>query len=101
MTTMVFTRGRPAPPLPLNLYQSKPNHVWEVPRSRRNVGGYERIARLGLGTAAAIGAFTATTPWLAGALAVAGLAGLTTGISGFCPITRKFGWDTYHGGMSP
>jgi hypothetical protein len=81
-----------------NLYQSEANHVWEVPRGRRNVGGYERVARLGIGTAGAIAAFSAINPVAQAAFAVLGLMGLTTGISGYCPITRSVGWDTYHGG---
>lgn len=79
-----------------NLYESEKAHMWEAPRGRRNVGGYERALRLGLGSAATVGAFAAAAPITAGVLAVTGLAGLTTGISGYCPMSRKLGRDTYH-----
>ena len=65
-------------------------------RSNRNVGGWERAARLFLGAAALGAALTAGPIWLRVVLAIAGAVGLFTSISAFCPINRALGRDTYH-----
>ena len=52
-----------------------------------NEGGFDRLARILVGIA--ILAFVPRTPW-----AWLGLLPLLTGIVGFCPVYRLFGWST-------
>lgn len=81
---------------PPNLYEKGHDHAWEVARMRRNVGGRDRALRLGVGGAAAITALTADGPIMTAVLALIGLAALATGATGYCPVSRALGRDTYH-----
>jgi hypothetical protein len=67
-------------------------------RSNRNVGGWERAARMFLGAAALGAALTAGPIWLRVILAIAGATGLLTSVGAYCPINRALGRDTYHHG---
>jgi hypothetical protein len=62
----------------------------------RNVGSKERYARLVL-SAAAGAAAARTSGWPRKALGTIAAAGLTTGISGYCPINQAVGRDSLHG----
>lgn len=57
---------------------------------RRNVGPIERYARLAGGIAAGIAASRAQG-WQRAALSTIAAAGLTTGVSRYCPINQAFG----------
>ena len=74
---------------------ARSEHDWLHP-ARRNVGGWERGARLFLG-AASLGAAAATgSLWLAVPLALIGAGGLVTSVGAYCPINRRLGHDSYH-----
>lgn len=64
--------------------------------SDRNVGGWERAARLFLGAVAVAIAFTAGPIWVRVLLAFAGAAGMSTSVVAYCPINRAAGRDSYH-----
>ena len=72
-------------------------HAWEVPVAFRNVGGYERGARLIIGAAAAIG-MTRVEDSLFALVALCAVAaiGLLTGTLAYCPINRAAGRDSFH-----
>ena len=64
-------------------------------RHTRNVGDWERGARLFIGTAA-MGLAATPGPILLKALfAVLGVAGLITASTGYCPLNHAAGRDTY------
>lgn len=69
----------------------------EALESARNVGKQERAWRLGLGLAAGAAAVGVAVPWARAVLAAASLAGLGTAASGYCPINKAVGRDSYHG----
>lgn len=62
----------------------------------QNVGGPERVGRIVLGTAAAVAALMTGVPWVKALLTVAGVTGLATGVSGYCPVNKAAGRDSYH-----
>ena len=67
-------------------------------RSNRNVGGWERAARLFLGSALLAVAFTAGPAWVRAILAVLGTVGILTSVAAYCPLNRALGRDSYHHG---
>jgi hypothetical protein len=69
-----------------------------LPRSDRNVGAWERAARLFFGSLALGVTLTAGPFWLRALLAMAGTAGLLTSVGAKCPINRALGRNTYHHG---
>jgi hypothetical protein len=79
-----------------------PGHREPFPWARhenRNVGGWERAARLFLGAALLAIAFTAGPVWLRVILGSAGVAGMLTSIVAYCPMNRAAGRDSYHHGL--
>jgi Protein of unknown function (DUF2892) len=65
----------------------------------RNVGGWERAARLFVGAALFSIAFTAGPVWARVILAIVGMESMLTSIAAYCPINRAFGRDSYHHGV--
>jgi hypothetical protein len=65
----------------------------------RNVGSTERFVRLGIAVIAAIAAVRASG-WPRAALRAMAAAGLTTGLTRFCPVNQAFGRDS-SGQLSP
>ena len=69
----------------------------------KNVGGIDRVARLGFGgllvlaAAAALGGFPFVSATIAAVGLVVGLILLVTGAVQFCPLNRLVGLDTYEG----
>lgn len=64
---------------------------WEFSWEHRNVGGPERGSRLLLGAGAAVGATIAAGVWVKAVLSLAAIAGLLTGVGGYCPVNRAIG----------
>lgn len=81
---------------PESRYDTGRTHAWEAKRSRRNVGGPERGARLAAGAVCAGGAPFVATTWLAVTLGIVGIDGLVTGMTGYSPFNRMIGRDSYH-----
>ncbi len=61
-----------------------------------NVGSNERVVRLSLGIAAAAGAIFAKGMWRI-PLALAGVSGIATGLTRYCPVNRLLGIDNCRG----
>jgi hypothetical protein len=73
-------------------------YAWQR-HENRNVGGWERAARLFLGAALFAIAFTAGPVWVRAILAIAGTAAMLTSVAAYCPLNRAAGRDSYHHGM--
>ncbi|HXT00869.1 MAG TPA: DUF2892 domain-containing protein [Elusimicrobiota bacterium] len=71
---------------------------WQL-HENRNVGGWERAARLFLGAAIFAIAFTAGPVWGRVILALLGTYGMFTSIAAYCPLNRAAGRDSYHHGL--
>jgi len=67
-----------------------------VREDKRNVGGWERKARLGGGAASAAAALLVPIPWLQLVLGLGAVSGLVTGLTRYCPMNQLAGRDTYH-----
>lgn len=72
-------------------------YPWQL-HENRNVGGWERAARLFFGAAAFAIAFTAGPIWLRTLLAILGVVGMVTSVAAYCPLNRAAGRDSYHRG---
>jgi len=73
-------------------------YAWQL-HENRNVGGWERAARLFLGAAVFAIAFTAGPIWARVVLALVGTAGMFTSVAAYCPLNRAMGRDSYHHGL--
>ncbi|MFI5349009.1 MAG: DUF2892 domain-containing protein [Elusimicrobiota bacterium] len=65
-------------------------------RHKRNVGDWERGVRLFVGTAVAGVALTPDPIWLRVILGLIAAESLATSVSGYSPINRAAGRDSYH-----
>lgn len=77
-------------------YDTGRAHRWEAKRSRRNVGGPERGARLLAGAVCAGAAPFVGATWLAATLGIIGFDGIVTGMTGYSPFNQVIGRDSYH-----
>jgi hypothetical protein len=62
---------------------------------QRNIGSTERYVRVAAGLAAAAAA-TQTSGWKRTAFAALSAGGLTTGVSGYCPLNQITGRVSFH-----
>lgn len=61
---------------------------------KKNVGGLDRLFRLGLGVFSLAILFAAEDTFLRLVFGIVAIIGLVTGTIGYCPINDKLGMDT-------
>ena len=76
-------------------WEIKHEHGWTLTPPSRNVGGWERGARLFFGAAFLGAAAAAGGVWLRLLFVVLAFVGLVTSIGAYCPINRAAGRDSY------
>jgi hypothetical protein len=79
----------------INASHVRHGHAW-IPARSRNMHGFERGARLFLGTASMGAAAAVGSIWFSVPLVLIGAGGILTGLSAYCPVKHAAGLDVHH-----